>query len=284
MPGFAAAVNRVSADYFRTMRIPLRRGRDIATTDVDGTARVAVVNEMMASRLWPDTDPVGRTFFIDQPGRRLELQVVGVVGNAERRAPGQTIENFYYVPAAQWYNSSVVMHVRARSGRAETLVPAVRQALRSVDASLPLSTVQSLNDAMEIAVLPQRVASLVSGAMGVFGLLLAMVGIYGTTSFLVSRRGREMAIRMALGATSAEVVRLFVSRGGRAPLVGLGVGLVVATGASVAASKVVIGARVADPVVIVGVPLLLIATVALAMAAPVRRVVAGSLARRLRDE
>lgn len=283
VPGFAAALNRVSPAYFRAMRIPLLRGRDIAPTDDERALLVAVVNETMARRLW-DGEAVGRSFFVAQPGRRLEFHVVGVVGDAQRRVPGQAPENFYYVPAAQWYNPSVVLHVRAQPGMDAGLVMAVRQAVRAVDPSLPLPVVRSLVDALDIYLVPQRLAAWVSGAMGVFGLLLAIVGIYGTTAFLISRRGREMAIRIALGATHGEVVRLVVLQGARAPLVGVGVGVVLATGLTFGASTIVAGARAGDPIVIGGVPVVLALTATLAMVNPVRRLLRSPLARRLMDD
>ncbi|MEX2178326.1 MAG: ADOP family duplicated permease [Gemmatimonadaceae bacterium] len=284
LPGFSAALNRVSPEYFSAMRIPLLHGRDIAPTDDERSRLVAVINETMARRLWPTIDPVGRTFFVDQPNRALEFHVVGVVADAQRRVPRQAPENFYYVPAQQWYNSAVVLHVRSSPGLETGVVAAVRLAVRDVDPSLPLPVVRPLNEALDIYLTPQRLAAWVSGAMGAFGLLLALVGIYGTTAFLVSRRAREMAIRMALGATDADVVRMIVWRGGRAPLVGLGVGILFGGALAIGASNVVAGARAIDPVVIGAVPLVLALTVALAMLTPLRRLLRAPLADRLRDD
>jgi hypothetical protein len=237
----------------------------------------------MAQRLWPNVDAVGRSFFIQQLNRRLEFRVVGVAGDAQARVPGQPVENFYYVPAAQWYNPSVVLHVRAHSELVPGLLAAVRQAVREVDPSLPMPTVRPLNEAVEVYLMPQRLAAWVSGAMGIFGLLLALVGVYGTTAFLVSRRAHEMAIRMALGATHADVVRLVVLRGGRAPMAGLAIGLVLAVLLTIVASNVVVGARGVDAVVIAAVPLVLALTAGLAMLTPVRRLLGIPLASRLRD-
>jgi hypothetical protein len=274
----------VSAGYLQAMRIPLLSGRDIAATDDARSARVAIVNASMARRLWGGGDPVGRTFFVNQPGRALEFRVIGVAADAQIREPGQSAENFYYVPAAQWYNSSVVLHVRARPGTESGMASALRQSVRAVDPSLPLPAVRPLNEALEIYLTPQRLAAWVSGAMGAFGLLLALVGIYGTTAFLVSRRAREMAIRVALGATNGDVVRMIVLRGGRAPLIGLGVGLVLGTALTIGVSKVVTGARAGDPVVIGAVPVLLALTATMAMVAPLRRLLRAPLVARLRDD
>jgi len=284
LPGFQAPLNRVSSGYFAAMRIPVLSGRDIATGDDERAEPVAVVNVTMARRLWPGNQAVGRTFTVLQPTRNLELRVVGVVGDAQLRAPGQAPTNFYYVPAAQWYNESVVIHARARPGLEASVGAAMRQAVREVDASLPLPVVRPLNEALEIYLLPQRLSALVSGAIGAFGLLLALVGIYGTTAFIVSRRAREMAIRIALGASDRDVVRMIALRGGRAPLIGLAIGVLLGAALTVGASTVVVGARAGDPVVIGTVPLVLGLTAAIAMAAPLRRLLRAPLAARLRDD
>jgi ABC-type antimicrobial peptide transport system permease subunit len=144
--------------------------------------------------------------------------------------------------------------------------------------------VRPLNEALEIYLLPQRLSALVSGAIGAFGLLLALVGIYGTTAFIVSRRAREMAIRIALGASDRDVVRMIALRGGRAPLIGLAIGVLLGAALTVGASTVVVGARAGDPVVIGTVPLVLGLTAAIAMAAPLRRLLRAPLAARLRDD
>ena len=137
---------------------------------------------------------------------------------------------------------------------------------------------------MNVYLMPQRLAAWVSGAMGVFALLLAIVGIYGTTAYLVTRRAREMAIRMALGATNADVARMISLRGGRAPMIGLAIGVLLGAALTIGASKVVTGARAGDPVVIATVPIILALTAMLAMLVPLRRLLKAPLAARLRDD
>jgi predicted permease len=286
LPGFAASLNRVSPGYFDTMRIPLLRGRDIAPSDDDRAPRVAVVNETMARRLWPTMDAIGRTFTISRPSGApaLEFRVVGVARDAQRLSPGAPSENFYYVPAAQWYNAAVIMHVRVRSGLEDAVTASMRQAFRAVDASLPPPNVRPLDAALDMYLMPQRLAAWVSGSLGAFGLLLALVGIYGTMAFVVSRRAREMAIRMALGATSADILRLLARAAGRAPLAGLIVGAGLAAGLMVVASQVVAGARSFDPVIVAVVPVVLVVITAVATLVPARALLSGSLAARLRED
>jgi len=284
LPGFPAALNRVSPNYFRTMRIPLLRGRDIDRTDEADADRVAVVNATMAQRLWPESEPLGRSFFIDQGDRRLAFRVIGVARDAEQRAPGQAPENFYYVPAAQWYNPAVVLHVRGAPGQEADLAATVVRVVREVDRSIPISTARPLREALGIYLLPQRLAAWVSGAMGLFGLLLAIVGVYGLMVFQVTRRARELAVRMALGATHGDVTRLLLLREGRVPLIGMGVGVLFAAALSFGASRVVVGARAFDPVVLVAVPLLLLATSLVAMLAPVVPLLRRPPMERLRED
>jgi putative ABC transport system permease protein len=284
LPGFDASLNRVSAGYLRAMRIPLLRGRDIASTDDERAPRVAVINETMAHRIWGAHDPIGRSFFIRQPEQRLEFRVVGVAGDVRFSPRGQALEMFYYVPAAQWYNAQVMLHIRARPGHESAAAAAVRRVVRGVDPSVTLTSVRPLTEALAVYLIPQRLAAWVSGAMGVFGLLLAVVGIYGLTAFLVSRRAREIAIRMALGATNRDVIRLLVRQGGRAPAVGLAIGMVLSGALSVAASSVVAGAKAGDPIVVFGMPTVIAITVAVALLAPMHRVLRASTMTALRAD
>jgi ABC-type lipoprotein release transport system permease subunit len=141
-----------------------------------------------------------------------------------------------------------------------------------------------MSDVLDIYLLPQRLASWVAAAMGVFGLILAGVGIYGVAAFVASRRAKEVAIRMALGATDRDVTRLLVQNGARAPLAGLLVGVTVGLVLSVGASKVVPGVRAADPVALVVVALVVGALSLVALTFPARAMVKSGPMRRLRDE
>lgn len=283
-PGFEAWVNRVTPGYLGAMRIPILRGRDIAATDDDRSARVAVVSASLARTLWGAADPVGKSFFVLQPKQRLELRVIGVARDAEQRTRRFAVSNFYYVPAAQWYNPEVTLHVRARPGHEAEAAAAIRPAVRAVNPALVVTSVRALDDAMAVYQLPQRLAAWVSAAMGTFGLLLAIVGIYGVTTFVMARRSREVAIRMALGATAGAVIRLLMQQGARAPMIGAAVGTVLAMVAAIAASKVVAGTRATDPVLVLGVPVLVATVVGTAMFAPIRRLVRASPMTNLRED
>jgi len=284
--GTDASLNRVTPDYFRSMRIPLRSGRDIAPSDAADAPRVAIVNEEMARRLWGERNPVGEFFFVGQGEYRIGFEVIGVTGNSRFVMPGRPADVQYFVPLAQWYNSSTVLHVRATPGFVASIVPAVKSALREVMPTLPVSEPRPITEALAVQMLPQRVATWVAATMGVFGLLLAAVGIYGVTAFVVSRCTRELAIRMALGATPGAAAELVFRRGARAPVAGIAVGLVAGAGLAFAIARlaVVPGVRAADPLVLLVAPLALAIIALAAMADPVRRAVGRPTMAALRED
>jgi len=282
--GVAASVNRVSADYFRAMGIRLTQGRDFDDTDRDGAPRVAIVTPEMAGALWPGREPVGQRFALFGGEQRIELLVIGVAGDSRLGDGRRPMGLHYYVPLAQWYNAAAVLHVRAQSGHATAVAAAAKASLRELSASLPIPEFRPLHDAMAIMLLPQRLATWVAACMGAFGLLLAALGIYGVAAMVAARQAREMAIRIALGATSGHVVRLMVSRGVGAPLIGVAIGLALAAALSFGASQVVAGVRPADPLALLLAVAAVGSAVAIALWHPVRRQLARHPMAVLREE
>jgi putative ABC transport system permease protein len=287
-PGAGAAangsLNRVSPDYFRSMGIAVRQGRDFTEGDRAGAPGVAIVNEVLARALFGTTDVIGRRFYSGQGQYRREFEVVGLAGESRLTTPGQPPEQALYVPLAQMYNPQAHLHVRALPGMESTVVSAVRSAIRETSTSIPIPDPRPLVDALDLYLLPQRLAALVAATMGVFGLLLAGVGIYGVAAFAASRRGREVAIRMALGATDRDVTRLLVRGGARAPLVGLVIGLAIGAALSMGAATVIPGVRVADPAALGLVAAVITLLSAIALAMPVRGMLRSAPMRRLREE
>jgi hypothetical protein len=287
-PGTGPAVDgslaRVSPQYFRTMGIGIRQGRDFADSDREGTPRVAIVNDVLARALFGTTEAVGRRFYSGQGEYRRDYEIVGIAGESRLTTPGRPVEAALYVPLAQMYNPQAHLHVRARTGTTAGLPAAIRAAIRQTSTSIPIADPRPLTDALNLYLLPQRLAAWVAATMGIFGLLLAGVGIYGVAAFAASRRAREVAIRMALGATDREVTRLLVRGGARAPFIGLLVGLTIGIVLSVGAVQVVPGVRIADPAALSIVALVIASLSAIALAAPVRGLLRGAPMRRLREE
>jgi hypothetical protein len=182
------------------------------------------------------------------------------------------------------YNAAAHLHVRAAPGLEAAVATAVHDAIRATSGSVPLPPLRPLADALEVYLLPQRLAAWVAAAMGVFGLVLAGVGIYGVAAFAASRRAREVAIRMALGATDRDVMRLLVKGGAGAPATGLLAGLTLGIGLSAVAATVVPGVKVADPVALWLVALVICVLSAGALVMPVRALLRGSPMGRLRED
>ncbi len=185
--------------------------------------------------------------------------------------PSCAREPFYYVPLAQAYNAATVLHVRTHTGLGAAVSAAVPSVLRDVVPALPVPVLRPMDEALGIFLLPQRLAAWVAGVMTVFALALAVIGVYGIAAFFVTQRGREIAVRQALGATAGSVMRLILARNGRGVLAGLVAGVALVAVATVGAAKVVPGAVAADPVVLAGVPLVLAVCAGAAMLAPLRR-------------
>ena len=219
--------NQVDVDYFNVVRIPMAAGRGFAPTDNETAPRVAVVNETLARKHWPDGSAVGHTFVSN--GKRVTI--VGVARDAKYATLTEATPEFVYFALAQEWQAEQVLMARTTIG-ADALAPAIQSAVNSLDPSVPRPTVVSLQQATKFVLLPQRVAAFVAGALGVLGLVLATVGLYGIIAYSASRRSREIGVRMALGARAADVQRMVVLSGMRLAGLGVVIGLLLAAGAS----------------------------------------------------
>ena len=207
----------IDEGYFVVLRLPIRRGRGIARTDVDATPRVAVVNETLARILAPDGDALGRTFRF----RDADTTVVGVARDAKYASLDEATPPFFYVPLAQLRDQRRILLVRGPIAAGSAIVDAVR----ARDPRLPAPSVSTLADDTRIVLFPQRAAAVVTGGLGLVGLMLAALGLYGMVAASVARRTREIGIRLALGAERGEVLRNVVGEGARLAIAGIAVGL-----------------------------------------------------------
>lgn len=259
--------NVVDTGYFETLRIPLLAGRDFQATDRAGAPAVAIVNEVMARDYWPGEGAVGKELRV--AGRVVE--VVGVVGaSRSRNILDDELRPYLYLPFAQAYHSEMALLARAPRAEAQTLA-ALRRELRGLDPDLPLQTAERLETVIGIELLPQRLASVVIGAFGVIGLVLAAFGIYGVLAFQVGQRTPEIGIRLALGARVGEVVGLVLRQGIAMIGAGVGLGLVLAYIAARLVSGFLHGVGAGDALTFVGVPLVLAMVALLASWIPARR-------------
>jgi putative ABC transport system permease protein len=257
----------IDAGYIRTMKIPLRAGREFTTHDTATSQKVMVINETMAERLWPDRDAVGQ---IALNGRE-EWQVVGVVGNVRHGALDQGAGMEMYFPMAQnrdWGSMELVVRARLPI---ESLVPSVRAALRSVDADLPTSDFQPLEQLVDRAVSPRRFVTLLLGGFSLLALILASLGIYGVISYSVKQRTNEIGIRIALGAPAVAVLKLIIGQGVKLTLIGLVIGLGAAFVLTRVLSTLLFGVKATDPATFAGIALLLGSVALVACYIPARR-------------
>jgi predicted permease len=216
----------VDVDYFAALRLPLLQGRPFLRTDDGRAERVAVVNETLARKLWPD-GAVGRTFRF----RDAQTTIVGIARDAKYATLDESPPSFVYFPLAQRWQPNQVLLVRTAGDPAQ-FTPAIQGAMLSIDPALPRPRVTTLRQATGMVLLPQRAAAIVTGALGGVGLLLAGVGLYGIMAFSAGRRTREIGIRMALGARRSTILRMMVGEGLRLAGVGILFGLAFAAAAT----------------------------------------------------
>lgn len=278
---FHARWNSVGADFFTAMGLPLLQGRAFSTLEAahPGAARVAIIDEVLAKQLWPDGNALGQ--FIRYGDGRAKtsdapLQVVGIVRFSRTDFfdddPGGSI----YVPFAQGYSGNVNYHVRPvvdTAEAAQALVPAVRDALRSAAPGLPIFKVRTFRQHADssIEVWVVGIGSTLLGVFSCFAMFVALVGIYSVKAYQVSRRTREIGIRMALGALPAAVQSLILREGLATASLGIGGGLLLGLGANRLLASVLHGVQPLDPLVLLAATGLFLAAATVASWLPARR-------------
>jgi len=237
----------VETGYFRTLRIPLVAGRDFIEGDRAGAPDVAIINETAARRIWPDGSALGKTLLQDDappgaPPSVRALTIVGVARDGKYRSLDEPSRPFIWVPFRQQYLPRVTVVVRGHGGRR------VAGALRAAAGpELPLLRVQRFEDSVSAALLPQRIAGGAAGALGLVGLLLAAIGVYGVTAYAVTRQAREIAIRIALGAAPRGVVRMVLGKSLALAATGIAIGLALAGAAGGLVKALLFGVPPLDP-------------------------------------
>ena len=280
-PHEAMEVGRTYAGpgYLRAMRIGLVEGRDLEPSDDADAEPVAVVNEAFAERYWPGQGAVGRRVRVD----RRWYTVVGVARQATYQDPREGRVPFLYLPILQAYYPQATLHVRV-AGDPLAYAPVVAEAVHALNAELPLFDVTTLKEATRAAGFRERIAASVVTLFGALALLLATVGIYGVVASATRQRTREVGVRVALGGTPGEVVRLVLAQGIRVGAVGLLAGLALSLSLTPLLRSQLFATSPADPVTYLAVVLVLSAVVALACYAPARRAARVDPVRALRAD
>ena len=269
--------------YLATVRIPLVRGRDFTPADVAGAQRVAIVSEAFARRAWPNTDPIGKRFTCcdgrgDDPRWKT---VVGVAGDVRSDGPTAGLHPEFYIPLDQmpveawdWTGRSmtVVARVdRANDAREAATMSAIRAAVRAVDPGIPVYRMRPMRDLVRGATAEARFNALLLGLLGAVGLVLAMAGIYGVVAYVVAQRTMEIGIRLALGSSPGNVVRLLALQGARPILLGIALGTALAFIAVRLVRTAVYGVSLTDPTALAGAAVVLFLAGMAAVLVPARR-------------
>lgn len=259
----------VMPDYFRTMRIPLLKGRDFTLQDTPKSPQVAIINKTMARLFWPNQNPIGKRFARDYR-KPAWITVVGIAGDVKESGLAEATSPEAYFPEAQTANLWMAVVIRTSLpplGEASAL----RHVVRSLDPELPVSGVETLSQIVSRSSQQQRFVTLLLGLFAATALVLALMGIYGIISYSVAQRTHEFGIRIALGAQKREVLQLVLREGLALALVGVAAGLVSALALTRLMASLLYGVRPNDPATFVTVPLLLIGVALLACYIPARR-------------
>ena len=277
--GTPISVGDVDASYFDVLKIPLIEGRGFADSDDERAPRVAVINQAFARRFWP-AGALGRTF---HRGNEV-VTVVGVARDAKYSSLSEELRPFVYYAFRQTgakYHAELLVRT---SGDPARLAPAIRTAVQHFDPNLPAPAVTTLSATTGGVLLPQRVAALVTAVLGVVGLLLAAVGLYGIVAYLVGQRTREIGVRLALGANNLDVLRMVVGEGMRPVAIGMALGLLLALGATRLLMSFLFGVNPLDAFSFVGGAAILTTVALMASYLPARRAAGMDPVRALRAE
>jgi len=260
---------RISPGYFQTIGLPLRLGRVFDDRDREGQPERIIVNETMAKRFWPDGQPIGR--FVRFGSRDpFNVEVIGVVADAHYRMVREDPSPSFYVPLAQWPSTDGVLHVRV-AGEASAIVDDLRRAVSAVNHGVPIVKAHTLLDQIERNVADERMSMAIGVTLALVALLLATAGLYATIAFLVGRRTREIGVRMALGARTADVRALVLTEGLMLALVGVAGGLALSAWAGHALRHQLYGVGVLDGASLAAAAAVLAAAALLASWLPARR-------------
>lgn len=277
IPGMAYDANhrQVSADYLKTMNIPLRQGRYFDDRDDEQSLPVVIINETMARQYWPGETALGRRFKLDDSdANRPWMEIVGIVADIRQMGLDVPVKAEMYMPYRQvkdyeFYTPRDL--VIRTSGDTASLMGGVRQAVREADPDQPISNVATMAELLGVEAAQRQMGMIMLVAFAVLALLLASLGIYGLLAYFVTQHTNEIGVRVALGATRRNIVMLVLRKGMGLTLLGVTIGLAVSFALTRLMSSLLFGVKAADPLTFVMVPLLLAVVALLACSIPARR-------------
>jgi len=258
----------VSRDYFRTMRIPILRGRTF-TADEDAEGKpVLLVSESLARKFWPNGDALGKHIGYDSPTRH---EIIGIVKEVGIYGSNEQPLIKIYTPLGRAAPREMVLSVRSTTADARLLAPTVTNAIHTLDKDLPISELTTFDELLAREASPMRLNTGLLSLLALLALLLATIGIYGVLAYSVAQRTREVGVRMALGAARSDVLRLFVMQGMKLVLAGLAIGLAGSFALTRLMTSLLFGVKPTDAATFISVAVALIAVALPACYVPARR-------------
>jgi predicted permease len=271
----------ISPDYFRTMQTRLLSGRDFDQRDKEGGKRVAIVNQAFVHQLLHDEEPIGKRFATGPDSKPIEI--VGVAENGKYFSLAEQQKTAFWTPLEIWYGSNGALVVRTRLNGPEAL-SMIRGAFRELDPNIALYSTGTLLEQLDLPLFPARIAATALGAFGLLALILSATGIYGVMAYAISRRTREIGIRMAIGAAQSQVLGMV----GKHALILIGSGMFIGLAAALMIGRLLAqllyGVQPTDPITFATVFLMMISIAALACWTPARRAIRIDPMRALRQE
>jgi putative ABC transport system permease protein len=269
---FSTAVKPVTPNFFKTMGIPLVRGRDFTAADSPSTTPVAIVSEALVRQVYPNEDPIGKRVHVAIGGvqRPDGAEIIGVVGDIRMVSLNETIQNAVYMPHTQLPIGVMTFVVRS-SVEPRSLIPSVAAAVRASDPTLPLADVATMDEVVAATLARPRAVSTLLAVFAVIALILAGVGVYGVMAYAVSQRTQEIGVRMALGASTASVFRMMLGDALRLVAIGIVAGVFAAAWLSRFVTAMLFNTGRFDVITFVVTALVLGAVATLASYVPARR-------------
>jgi predicted permease len=264
---FGADFRRVNQDYLRSMRIPLKRGREFTEQEVRQGANVVVISETLANAVFGDDDPIGQRLLLVM-NEKTPIEIIGIVGDIRHRTLEADPLPMMYLPVPSPGSTNLTIKM---SGDPLSMASAVRREVRAIDSDQPIASIRTMEQVVAESVGAPRYRTSLLGLFAFIAVLLAAIGIYGVSSYAVAQRTHEIGIRMALGAEPRDVQWLVIGRGIRLTLVGVGAGLAGAFGLTRLLVRLLFGVTSTDPLTFASVAVILTGIALLACWIPARR-------------
>jgi putative ABC transport system permease protein len=266
----STGVSVTDQNFFRTLQIPLKRGRLFTEQETRETRHVVVISEALARKYFPNEEPLGRRITIGLRNGNTPSEIIGVVGDVKQAGFDHEAEPMAYWPIPKSTYFSMTFVIRAK-GDANALAISARDVIRSLDAKQPVADVRTLESLLGSSIARQRFNTLLLAVFAMVALLLAAVGIYGVMAYSVTQRTQEIGIRVALGARGADVLKLVVGQGMKLALTGVVIGTIGALALTRLMSNLLFSVSATDPLTFITVATLLIGVALVACWIPARR-------------